>query len=256
MSAARQQLRAALSGGRRVVGTFVKLPTTDAVELAAATGFDFAVVDLEHSTLSESDALALVRHADAIGLPALVRVPSVDAALVNRLLECGAAGIQLSMLRQVDQSRALAAATRYAPHGTRSVSLAHRSAEFGASGLVSYLRDEAEAPPVLVGQIETAQTDDLADLLAGLDVCFVGTTDLSVDLGAPGGGPAVRQAVARIGAGARTAGVVFGGWSPSVEAADGLGLAEAGYLVVGSDLQILAAGLRAALPLSTPEAGQ
>jgi 4-hydroxy-2-oxoheptanedioate aldolase len=239
----RQQLRAALTSGRRVVGTFVKLPTVDVVELTQSAGFDFAVIDLEHSTLAEADALALVRHASVLGLPALVRVPQVDPALINRLLESGAAGIQLSMLRRVSQAQELTAATRYAPRGTRSISLAQHSAAFGAGGLAGYLRQEADEPPLLVGQIETAQTDPLDKLLPGLDVCFVGTTDLSVDLG----DVPVADAVARVEAGARSAGVAFGGWAPSIEAAPDLGLARAGYLVIGSDLQMLAAGLRRSL---------
>jgi 4-hydroxy-2-oxoheptanedioate aldolase len=237
---ARANLRAALSENRRVLGTFLKLPTVDAVELAQAAGFDFVVVDLEHSALSEGDAITLVRHANGLGLPALVRVPRVDAAQINRLLENGAVGIQLSMLRAVAQRDELVAATRYAPGGTRSISLAQHSAGFGAVALRDYLQREADEPPILVGQIETATTDPFDRLLAGLDVCFVGTTDLSVDLGdAP-----VADAVARIARGAADAGVALGGWAASVPAAADLGLGTATYLVIGSDLQILAAGLR------------
>ena len=239
----RRVLRHALSDGQRVLGTFVKLPTVDVVELARSAGFDFVVIDLEHSALSEADAITLVRHASALGLPALVRVPRVDAATINRLLENGAAGIQLSMLRTTAQRDALVAATRYAPGGTRSISLAQHSAGFGADGLADYLQGEADEPPILIGQIETASTDPLDQLLTGLDVCFVGTTDLSVDLGdAP-----VAEAVARIAEGAKRDGIAFGGWAPSVPAAADLGLADATYLVVGSDLQILAAGLRRSL---------
>ena len=236
----RRSLRDALASGRRVIGTFVKLPTVDSIELIASAGYDFAVVDLEHSALVEADALALVRHASLVGLPALVRVPNVDTALVNRLLENGAAGIQLSMVRHVAQAEALVAATRYAPTGGRSVSLANHSAGFGETALSEHLAGESVDPPVLVAQIETAQTDELAELLRPFDVCFVGTTDLSVDLD----GGSVPDAVSRIAAGAEAAGVVFGGWAPAADVAGLLGLGDACFLVLGSDLQVLAAGLR------------
>jgi 4-hydroxy-2-oxoheptanedioate aldolase len=72
----RRALRERLAAGHRLVGTFVKLGTPDVLELVAAAGFDLAVVDLEHSTLTEADAIALVRHADVCGLAALVRVPA------------------------------------------------------------------------------------------------------------------------------------------------------------------------------------
>src|SRR5262249_53745134 len=127
----RRELRAALADGRRVLGTFVKLPTVDSVEVVATAGYDFVVIDREHSSLSEADALVLVRHASAIGLPVVVRVPRVDAAAINRLLENGAAGIQLSMLRTTAQRDEFVAATRYAPAGTRSISLTHHSVGFG-----------------------------------------------------------------------------------------------------------------------------
>ncbi|MFJ7417623.1 HpcH/HpaI aldolase/citrate lyase family protein [Streptomyces uncialis] len=242
----RRRLRAALTAGKPAVGTFLKLASPDVVELAAAAGFAFVVVDLEHSTLTERDAAGLVRHADLCGLPALVRVPEVDAAAVNRLLEAGAAGVQLSMLTRVAQTEALVAATRFAPAGRRSVSLANRAARFGAAPLAGFLCAERDDPPVLVGQIETARTDPLPELVAALDVCFVGSTDLAVDLGLPTDPAVLRDAVDRVGEAARTASVAFGGWAPNRGAAVGLGLGDAGYLMVGSDLQLLAAGLRAA----------
>lgn len=241
----RRGLRDAVARGV-AIGTFVKLADTDTIELVAAAGFDFAVVDLEHSGLGEQDAAALVRHAQLCGLPALVRVPTVDGAVINRLLEAGAAGVQLSMLTRVDQTRELIACTRFAPRGRRSVSLANRVAGFGAVPLADFLAREAADPPVLVGQIETAETEPVRELIAPLDACFVGTTDLSVDLGPDAPAEALPKAVAALAGHAEATGVAFGGWAPAAKAAARLGLADARYLVVGSDLQILGAGLRAA----------
>jgi 4-hydroxy-2-oxoheptanedioate aldolase len=163
-------------------GLFLKLPSSEVIDLVRAAGFDFGVVDLEHSQLSEADARSLVRHARAIGLPALVRLPELDRGLVNRLLEAGAAGIQLSTVRRAEQVRALRAATRYAPAGTRSISLAHPRADYGGTPLGAYLAAQAEDPPLVVAQIETAETDDpLGDILAERpDVVFLGMTDLTV----------------------------------------------------------------------------
>jgi 2-keto-3-deoxy-L-rhamnonate aldolase RhmA len=244
---ARAGLRAALGAGRRLTGVFVKLPSTDVVEMAAAAGFDLVVVDLEHAALAEADALALVGYADARGLPVVVRVPQVDPALVNRLLEAGAAGIQLSMLSSVAQRTALQAAVTYGPGGARSISLSHRSAGYGRDGLSAYLDAERADPPVLVGQIEGPTTDSLDDVVAGLDVAFVGTTDLTVALGLdPADRASVSREVAAVAEAAARAGVVFGGWAPGPEAIDGLGLAGAGYVVLGSDMQFLATALQAA----------
>lgn len=166
-------------------GLFVKLPSTQAIEIAAGAGFDFCLLDLEHSQLGEGDALRLAAHAAALGFPAIARIAANDRGLVNRLLEAGCAGIQLSTVRTAAQVRELRAATRYAPAGSRSLSLAHRRAGYGATGMGDYLAAEAEEPPLVVAQIETATTDDsLAEIVAaGPDVVFVGTADLRADVG-------------------------------------------------------------------------
>ena len=252
VTAHRRSLRAALTEGSRVTGTFVKLPAPDVVELCGLAGFDFAVVDMEHSTLTEAEAIGLVRHAERCGLPALVRIPEVDAPLICRLLENGAAGLQLSMLASAAQARALVRATRFAPEGARSVSLANRAAGFGlrsSGGLKAFLAAERADPPLLVGQVETPwwrDGDSWGTVIGELDVVFVGGTDLAVSLGADPGGDELRAAVAEIESAAERHGVAFGGWAPSRTAARGHGLAGARYLVTGSDLQILAAGLEAA----------
>lgn len=247
--AARARLRATLRDGGQLVGTFVKLPGADVIALAARSGLDFVVIDLEHSGLDERTATDQLRLAALAGLPALVRVPAVDPGQVNRLLEAGAVGVQLSTVRRRADVEALRAASRYAPHGRRSISLAHPSAGYGGDGLDRYLAAEAEHPPVLVAQIETATTDDpLPALLTGVDVGFVGTTDLAVSLGlstTDDPGPLLRR-TGDIADAARTTGAALGGWAAdrSAGALGRCGLTDARYLVVGSDLQLLGTGLR------------
>src|SRR3954462_12398921 len=128
----------------RVRGVFIKLPSTEIIDMVAAAAYQFAVVDLEHSQLSEADARGLARHGRALGLPTLVRIPELDRGAVNRLLEAGAAGIQLSTVRSVAQVRAGRAMTRYAPDGSRSISLAHPQAGYGATSLADYLQAQRE----------------------------------------------------------------------------------------------------------------
>jgi len=202
------RLRARLADGR-ALGTFVKLPALEAIDVCAAS-LDFCVVDLEHSQLAEADALRLVRHAAAVGFAAVVRLPEPDRGLVNRLLEAGAAGIQLSSVRRAREVAALRAACLYAPAGTRSISLAHPLAHYGATPLRDYLAQQE--PPLVVAQLETAETDDpLEEILgAGPDVAFVGVTDLTVDVGLDA--ERVEARVAEIAAAAEAAGVALGGF--------------------------------------------
>lgn len=225
-SQAAPPLRRALAE-RRLAGTFVKLPALEVVEIAAAE-LDFVVVDLEHSQLGEADALRLVRHAWALRFPAVVRLHELDRALVNRLLEAGAAGIQLSTVRRAAEVEALRAACLYAPDGTRSVSLAHPLAHYGATPLGDYLAEQ-EAP-LLVAQIESASTDDPLEEIfaAGVDVAFVGVTDLAVDLALDT--ERVEARVAEVAAAAAAAGVALGGFGPDDRWR---------YTVASSDLALL-----------------
>lgn len=221
-------LRARIAEGR-VVGTFLKLAALETVELASAH-LDFAVVDLEHSQLDDGMAGRLVCHARALGFPVVVRVASPERERVNRLLEAGAAGIQLSTVRRADSVRALRAAMRYAPRGERSISLGQPEAAYGGVDLRSFLDAQGEGA-LLVAQIETASTDDPLEVIAAErpDVLFVGPMDLTVDL--EHDADRVRARIDEIAAVAASAGIALGG--AGVEA-DGIR-----YDVVGSDVGML-----------------
>jgi 4-hydroxy-2-oxoheptanedioate aldolase len=219
-------LRARLRDGR-VIGTFVKLPALESIDICASA-LDFCVVDYEHSQLSEADVLRLVRHAAAVGLAAVVRISEVDRGLVNRLLEAGAAGIQLSSVRRVIEVRALVSAAAYAPGGTRSISLAHPQARYGGVPLREYL-DSAESPLVVI-QLETRETDDPPVELcrAGADVAFLGLTDLLVDCGLDEG--AARARADELAGAVADAGITLGGFGAEERFR---------YSVVSSDVALL-----------------
>jgi 4-hydroxy-2-oxoheptanedioate aldolase len=217
--------------GKRVRGLFVKLPTTEVVDLAAEAGFDFVVVDLEHSQLAEADAFALIRHALTRRFPALARIREAPRGLVNRLLEAGAAGIHLSSVQRAEEVRELRGAMRYAPDGVRSISLTHPAAHYGASSLADYLLAQSDRPPLLVAQIESEETEDtLEEILdAGPDVLFVGAMDLTVDVGLDD--ERLRRRIDEIAAAAERAGVPVGAF--------GIDEPRIRYLAVSTDLALL-----------------
>ena len=212
---------------RQLKGTFVKLPAVEVIEILAVE-LDFAVVDLEHSQLTEGDCLRLVRHAYVLGFPVLVRIPSVDRGVINRVLEAGAAGVQLSTVLRADEVAAARAAAEYAPRGTRSISLSHPLAKYGGVGLDAYVR--AQEAPLIVAQIETMATDDpLEEILrARPDVAFVGVTDITVDAGLDRA--RAQERVDEILAAAAAADVASGGFGDDERFR---------YAVVSSDVSLL-----------------
>jgi 4-hydroxy-2-oxoheptanedioate aldolase len=218
-----------LSATRR--GIFVKLPSTQVIDLAVVAGFDFVIVDLEHSQLDFRDAAAMVGRASISGLPALVRLPDVNAGAVNRLLEAGAVGIQLSTVTSAEQVHALRRAMDYAPVGGRSIGTAHRLARYGKTPLADYVDSQHARPPLAVIQIETPTTaSPIVDIAnAGADVLFVGQADLTVAFEFDGDRVATR--VHEIIEEARSADLAIGG----IRLPDGLGT----YDVVGADIGLL-----------------
>jgi 4-hydroxy-2-oxoheptanedioate aldolase len=216
-------------------GLFVKMAAAEVIDLAAQS-FDFAVVDLEHSALTDGDALRLARHGRLLGLPVMVRLAQLDRGLVNRLLEAGAAGIQLSSVQSVAEVEELRSAMLYPPRGTRSVSLAQPMAGYGAVPLRDHVTATDDA--LLVAQIETATTHDPLEaiLAAGPDVAFIGLTDLSVDLCLDERRLATR--VQQVRAAAGSAGVVLGGF--------GLDGPDVRYRVDCSDIALLRSAMAGA----------
>lgn len=248
-------LRDRVDGGHTVVGTFGKLPGLEAVDCLKDSGLDFAVLDMEHSQLDDRELGTQLAYASAIGFPCLVRVAEVRPQAIGRYLEAGAVGIVLSGVRTRAQADAFVRAARFPPLGERGVSTTVRAAAYGRVPVADYL--ERCARPLLVAQIECAETDDPLEaiLAAGIDVCFVGVVDLSVDLGVPGDltSPALAGRLSEIAAAAGAAGVAFGH-----HVAGGLAPhAGARWLTAGTDVSVLATGLerlaretREALPAS------
>ena len=239
------QLRSKMNS-RSILGTFVKLGRREVVEILALAGLDFAICDLEHSQVTEAEAGHMIAAGRACGLPVIVRIAHFNPGQINRLLEAGAAGIQLPQVQTREQVSAFRAACKYPPEGSRSVSLAQPAAGYGSEPLAEYL-SRSNREVLLVGQLETRELQQpLAALLDGLDVAFIGSLDLTVDMGVPGklDHPVVQQRLREIEQAADTANVHLGIYADSpVRAAQA---AAAGYrmIALSSDLGALAAATK------------
>lgn len=233
-------------GERPVIGTFLKLPRPEVVEVLALAGLDFVICDTEHGQISEADAHAVILAGRAAGIAVTVRVPTLDRGQVNRLLEAGAAGIQLSGVTSRAESVALRELTSYPPHGSRSLSTAQPAARYGTVPLADYL-GASNAGTLRIGQLESASyAEPLEDIVAELDVAFIGVLDLSVDLGCPGetGSPEVRALVERIEASARTTGAPLGTFAATPRDAKAALDAGYSYIALSSDLAALTSAAR------------
>ena len=231
---------------RAVLGTFVKLGRREVVEILALAGLDFAICDLEHSQITEAEAGHMIGAGRSCGLSIIVRVAHFDSGQINRLLEAGAAGIQLPQVQTREQVAAFRAACKYPPEGSRSVSLAQPAAGYGSEPLAEYL-ERSNRETLLVGQMETRELEQpLSVLMSGLDVAFIGSLDLTVDMGVPGklDDPAVQARLREIERAAASAKVHLGIYADSpARAAQAVA---SGYrmIALSSDLGALAAAAK------------
>lgn len=157
------------------------------IELAAAAGIDFVIIDMEHSPIDLTNCSHLIRAAEAYRITPYVRVPETDHSLIMKLLNLGAAGIVIPHATVKNCTAALRAA-RYAPDGDRGACAIVRSTGYRPGEWGKHIRSANDRVAVipLLESLDAIQDLDALCMIDGLDVFFVGPTDLSIDLGVPG----------------------------------------------------------------------
>ncbi|MEW5911503.1 MAG: aldolase/citrate lyase family protein [Thermodesulfobacteriota bacterium] len=179
-------LKKKLAAGELTVGSWITLGHPGIGEIMARAGFDWLVVDLEHSTISLPQAGELIRAIDLCGVPVLVRLSANDPVQIKRIMDAGAHGVVVPMVNSAAEAEAAVRAVQYPPRGQRGVGLG-RAQGYGAA-FAEYKRWLQEEAVVIV-QIEHIQgVKNLAAIVAvdGVDGCIVGPYDLSGSLGRPG----------------------------------------------------------------------
>ncbi len=175
-----------LSSRVLTIGSWITIGHPAIAEIMARAGFDWLVVDLEHSVISIDVAGDLIRIIDLCGVAPLVRLTSNDPDQIKRVMDAGAHGIVVPMVNSAVEAARAVAATRYAPQGSRGVGLG-RAQGYGVS-FQDYLEWQRDGPVVIV-QIEHKDAiDQLDDILTvpGVDGFIIGPYDLSCSMGLPG----------------------------------------------------------------------
>ena len=179
-------LKRALAERRRLIGLWCSLATGTTVEALADAGFDWLLLDMEHSP----SELAVL-HTQLMALAGrkvqpIVRVPVLDVTVVKRVLDLGAANLMIPNVRSAAEARAAVSFTRFPPAGVRGMATSTRAGGYGRhKDFVARANDEIG----LVLQIESRAA--LAELDAicrtrGVDAVFIGPADLAAELGHTG----------------------------------------------------------------------
>lgn len=240
-----------LQSGQSQIGLWSTLPSPYISELIAGSGFDWLLLDTEHTPTDvpqmvqqlQGVAAAQVR-AGCTPTHAVVRPAWNDKVLIKRYLDIGAQTLLLPFVQNAAEAQAAVDAVRYAPHGVRGMGGSMRASNFGRDG--AYVAQAADEICLLV-QVETREALDNLEAIAsvdGVDGVFIGPADLSASLGYAGRSThpdmlaTIDQAIARIRACGKAPGILAVTPERAQQCLD-LG---ALFVAVGMDMLLLRAG--------------
>ncbi len=180
--------KAKLAEGGVVLGCFVKYPDPALAELVALQGWDFVIADGEHGTFVPADIENFARAVELRGVTPLARVTTNQPHIILRFLDAGVHGIHVPWVNSGEEAEAAVQAVKYHPRGVRGLA-GSRAADFGQTESLADYTARANAETLVVIHLETGEAiERIDDYLAvdGIDVLFLGPTDLSHSLGVPG----------------------------------------------------------------------
>ncbi|HUS86142.1 MAG TPA: aldolase/citrate lyase family protein [Bacteroidales bacterium] len=223
-----------------VIGTIITLDSPQVAEMISETGFDWVMIDMEHSTLSAAD---VQRHVQTLrpGTLSIVRVPSNEEVWIKRVLDTGCDGVMVPMVLTREDAERAVRSMRYPTEGTRSVGVS-RALKYGPD-FGNYLFKESRELKLLVQieHIEGVRNLDNIIKVEGISGIFIGPYDLSASLGMTGevNSEKVQSEIRTIKSKCKEAGMPWGifGMTPDTirnEIADGCT-----YVLCGIDSVIL-----------------
>ena len=242
------RFKAALRAGQQQIGIWCSIPGSGHAESLAGCGFDWMLIDTEHTALDHTMLLAMLQAAAPYPTHVAVRPGWNDPVEIKRVLDLGAQTILVPYVQSADEARRAVQAVMYPPQGMRGVSGITRATRYG---LIPDYTARANTEICLLVQVETARALSRIEAIAavdGVEGIFIGPADLAASMGYPGQlahpevKAAILDAIARIRAAGKPAGIL------SVDQAFLAEAVAAGSLFTAVDLDsaILLRGARAA----------
>ncbi|MBV6656591.1 MAG: 4-hydroxy-2-oxo-heptane-1,7-dioate aldolase [Devosiaceae bacterium] len=179
--------KAAIASGQHQLGIWNTVGGNSVAELLGGAGFDWILVDCEHSAMETIEVQGLLQAvAGTPDVSAAVRAAGNDPILIKRLLDMGAQTLMIPFVQSADEAEAAVAAMRYGPRGVRGMAGMTRATRYGK---VENYFTTAEEELCLIAQVESVAGFDALEQIAsvdGVDALFFGPADLSASMGYPG----------------------------------------------------------------------
>lgn len=208
------RFKQAIVAGRQQIGLWVSLASAYSTEIVAGSGFEWLLIDGEHSPNEPTTVLPQLQSAAAYPVSCVIRPAWNDRVLIKRYLDIGAQSLLVPYVQTVEEAQAAVGSVRYPPQGARGVAGVTRASRYGR--VADYYKRAHEQLCLLL-QIETRQGLDNLEAIAridGVDGLFIGPADLAAGLGHlgeqqhPEVQSAIRDAIGRIRGCGKPAGIL------------------------------------------------
>ena len=210
------RMKQKLARGEPVLGCSVMFPSPQLVEMLGHAGFDWVLIDCEHGSIGLAEVELMAMAADAVGITAIARPRSNTASDIQSVMDRGVMGVQIPHINSADDARRAVAAVKFGPGAARGLAAGTRPDRWGLGAKMADFTTEANAQSLVCVQLEhEAAIRNADDILKveGIDVFFIGPSDLSQSMGHPGNpkappvAAAIDQTLAKIRAAGRTPGM-------------------------------------------------
>ncbi len=183
------RMKRKLLTGKPAFGVSVMIPSPHIVDIVGRLGFDWVLIDCEHGSISIESAELMAMAAETAGVTPIARPPVNSFEAIGQLMDRGMMGVQVPHVNTAADARGAVQAVKYHPDGGRSLAAGVRSSSYGLGMSMSDYAQASNAETLVCVQIEDAEAVNNVDEIVeveGVDVFFVGPSDLSQSLGYPG----------------------------------------------------------------------
>lgn len=195
----RNAMKEKMQRGEVALGASIMFPSPQLVEMFAYAGFDWVLLDCEHGSLSLADVEVMAMAADASGITAIARPRSNSAPDIQSVMDRGVKGVQVPHVNTRADAEQAVAAVKFGPGAARGLAAGTRPDRWGLGAKMADFTQQANAASLICVQIEhqdaVANIDEILKV-DGIDVFFIGPSDLSQSMGYPGNPKAAPVAAA------------------------------------------------------------
>jgi len=242
-----------LRAGETVVGVMVSaIRNPEIAPILSAAGYDFMVVDMEHSVITAESVGAILLAAGSASIAAFVRPPSKGSDEIPRMVDAGAVGLLVPHVECADDARSLVRRIKYSPMGERGVAMTRAHSRFRKPVDARAYAERANRDTILAVQVESILAlERIRETVSveGVDIAFMGPADLAQSLGLLGetAHPRVWDAFDRVVHACKGAGKVAGTMVHDAAGAQQAIRRGAKFVIYSNDISLLVSGGRSAL---------